>query len=791
MATQNSASVTITLFLLFLFPFPFVSTTQQNQIYIVDIIRDDNGDRIIHDIEHIHRSYLLSVKETEDEARASLVYSYKHTLNGFSAVLSPEEAKKLSEMEGVVSVRKSESGRYSLLTTRSWKFVGLEEPLKEEAINNHKKGTDLLAKAKYGQNIIVGMIDSGVWPESNSFRDEGMGPIPQRWKGICQNGTAFPSFLCNRKIIGARYYLQGYETVYGPLDEKQDYRSARDKDGHGTHTASIVAGRTVPAASAIGGFANGTASGGAPLARLAIYKACWPIKGKSKDLGNTCTDVDMLKAIDDAIEDGVDVLSVSIGYPKPIPYRDDVIARAALEATRKNVAVVCSAGNNGPSGRTLSNPAPWVITVAASTLDRTFLAPIVLHNGTIIEGRSITPMQMNSSFHKLVFAGDVENSSVAKNDSGYCLDGSLDAKKVKGKIVVCMRGKGMRLAKGLEVRRAGGVGLILGNNEAFGEDVPCDVHFVTATGVSYQNAMKLLQYLRSSNDPKALLLPGTTVLNTKPAPLMASFSSRGPNIVDPFVLKPDITAPGVDILAAWTEEDGPTRSDKDKRVVKYNLFSGTSMSCPHITAAATLLKAIHPTWTSAAIRSALITTASTTDNMGEPMKDETGKPATPFAYGSGHFQPLKASDPGLIYDSSYTDYILHTCSLGETQELKLNYHCPNPLPDPNNLNYPTIQIHRLNGTKKTVSRTVTNVGNPRSVYKFSAQSPKEYTILASPNVLEFEYVGQKKNFTITVMAKRGQLPARIESDEDQYYFGWYAWTHKHHVVRSTVAVSFL
>lgn len=190
-----------------------------------------------------------------------------------------------------------------------------------------------------------------------------------------------------RKIIGARYYLQGYETAYGPLDDQQDYKSARDKDGHGTHTASTVAGRTVSGASALGGFANGSASGGAPLARLAIYKACWPIRGQSKDLGNVCVDVDMLKAIDDGIEDGVDVLSISIGFQRPILYRDDVIARGALEATKKNIVVVCSAGNSGPLSRTLSNPAPWVITVAASTVDRVFFAPVRLGDGTIIEVR--------------------------------------------------------------------------------------------------------------------------------------------------------------------------------------------------------------------------------------------------------------------------------------------------------------------------------------------------------------------------------------------------------------------
>lgn len=188
-----------------------------------------------------------------------------------------------------------------------------------------------------------------------------------------------------RKIIGARYYLRGYESAFGPLNEEEDYKSARDKDGHGTHTSSIVGGRAVPKASAIGGFASGTASGGAPLARLAIYKACWPFKGQSKHEGNICTDIDLLKAIDDAIGDGVHVLSISIGFKMPIPYGDDVIAKSALHAVRNNIVVVCSAGNMGPLPHSLSNPAPWIITVGASTVDRSFLSPIKLSNATNIE----------------------------------------------------------------------------------------------------------------------------------------------------------------------------------------------------------------------------------------------------------------------------------------------------------------------------------------------------------------------------------------------------------------------
>ncbi|MED6133539.1 hypothetical protein PIB30_029233 [Stylosanthes scabra] len=769
---------------------PLASCTKNtNQIYIVEFGGYDETQTQLHD-ENFHRSYLLSVKkESEEEAKGSFLYSYKHSMNGFAALLSKEEAKKMSEMEGVVSVHKSKRRMYSLQTTRSWEFVGLEGPLNPnwgdyQESSSHQKinnGQDLLSRAKYGQHIIVGMIDNGVWPESKSFSDEGMGPVPQKWKGICQNGTAFNSSHCNRKIIGARYYLQGYESQFGPLNEVEDYKSARDKDGHGTHTASIVAGRAVPSASAIGGFANGTASGGAPMARIAIYKACWPIKGKSKDEGNVCTDVDLLKAMDDAIGDGVDVLSISIGYKTPIPYKEDVIGKAALHGIRKNIVVACSAGNSGPLPQSLSNIAPWIITVGASTVDRSFVAPIKLQDGTIIQGRSITPVHMENSFYPLVLAREVELPGLPAKDSGFCLDNSLDPNKAKGKIVVCMRGEGERLKKGLEVERAGGVGFILGNNEILGNDVPCDPHFIPATAVSYQNVLKLIHYINSSSNPMAYILPGTTVLNTKPAPSVASFSSRGPNGIDPNILKPDIIAPGVDILAAWSAEDGPTRMTyQDKRVVKYNIFSGTSMSCPHVSAAAILLKAIHPTWTSAAIRSALITTAGTIDNTGNPLTDETGNPATPFAI----------ADPGLVYDASYKDYLVYTCSFGVTQYFHATYNCPNSssLPEPTDLNYPSIQIHRLNGTKN-IKRTVTNVGKSSSVYMFSAKSPEEFSITATPNILEFNHVGQKISFNITVTAaKMGQIPNKY--GPARYYFGWYAWTHQNHVVRSQVAVSF-
>ncbi|VAH63730.1 unnamed protein product [Triticum turgidum subsp. durum] len=374
-------------FFLFLCLFSFFTasaSTKQGQVYIV-YLGEDAGAKSKGAILDDHHALLLSVKGSEEEARASLLYSYKHTLNGFAALLSEEEATKLSERTEVVSTFRSD-GRWSPHTTRSWEFVGLEEGLSQGW---------LPSGAHAGENVIVGMLDSGIWPESRSFSDEGLGPVPARWKGVCQEGDSFNSSSCNRKVIGARYYLKAYEAHNGRLNTTYAYRSPRDHDGHGTHTASTVAGRTVPGVAALGGFAAGTASGGAPLARLAIYKVCWPIPGPNPNIENTCFDADMLAAMDDAVGDGVDVMSVSIGSNgKPPRLPDDGIAMGALHAARRGVVVVCSGGNSGPAPATVSNLAPWILTVGASSIDRSFNSPIRLGNGMVIMGQTVTPYQL-------------------------------------------------------------------------------------------------------------------------------------------------------------------------------------------------------------------------------------------------------------------------------------------------------------------------------------------------------------------------------------------------------------
>ncbi|XP_047310554.1 subtilisin-like protease SBT5.6 [Impatiens glandulifera] len=764
-----------------------------DEVYIV-YFGQHSGEKTHYEIEDTHHSYLFSVKDSEEQARASLLYSYKHTINGFAALLTPNQASTLSELEEVVSVFRSYPRKHTMHTTRSWEFVGLDiEELDHDHLMNKPNATsdnhDLLMRARYGNGAIVGLLDNGVWPESKSFSDQQMGPIPNSWKGICQTGQDFESSHCNKKLIGARYYLKGYEQRYGPLNTTIDYRSPRDKDGHGTHTASTVGGQRVAEASALGGFALGTASGGAPLVHLAIYKVCWAIPHQGKEEGNTCFEEDMLAAIDDAIADGVNVLSISIGTSKPTSYEHDGIAIGALHAIKNDIVVACSAGNEGPTSGTSSNNAPWIITVGASSVDRAFTAPLTLGNGITLEGQTVTPYKMEKKMYPLVYAAQVSSNTVPKNATtdGQCLPGSLEPEKVKGKIVMCMRGQGTRVGKGYEVKRAGGVGFILGNSLANGAELTVDAHVLPATALDSESAIQILKYIYATENPTAYIAPAKTILNHKPAPFMAAFSSRGPNPITPDILKPDITAPGLNILAAWSEVSSPTKLEDDARRVKYNILSGTSMSCPHVAAAAALLKVIHPTWSSASIRSALITSAGLTNNKGMFLTDASGhKPADPFQFGSGHFRPTKAADPGLVYDASYTDYLLFLCSNGLTN-IDPSFKCPELSPSSNNLNYPSIAISKISNNETVIiNRTVTNMGDGKSVYLAKVRSPAGFSVNVSPSTLFFEGIGEKKTFTVTVRPRQG---GRKVDYNTQYSFGWLTWSDGVHIVRSPIAVS--
>ncbi|PAN28714.1 hypothetical protein PAHAL_5G174000 [Panicum hallii] len=754
---------------------------KQDQVYIVYLGGHAGVKAEEAILEDHHHALLLSVKGSEEAARASLLYNYKHTLNGFAAILSHEEATELSERSEVVSAFRSE-GRWAPHTTRSWQFLGFEEGLKGP------DGSDWLPSLdKSSADVIVGVLDSGIWPESRSFSDEGLGPVPARWKGACQGGESFSSSSCNRKIIGARYYLKAYEAHYNGLNTTYAFRSPRDHDGHGTHTASTVAGRTVPGVSALGGFAAGAASGGAPLARLAVYKVCWPIPGPDPNIENTCFEADMLAAMDDAVGDGVDVLSVSIGSTgAPMRFADDGIAVGALHAARRGVVVSCSGGNSGPKPATVSNLAPWMLTVGASSIDRAFDSPIKLGNGVAIMGQTVTSYQLpGNKPYPLVYAADAVVPGTPANVSNQCLPNSLSPDKVRGKIVVCLRGSGLRVEKGLEVKRAGGAAILLGNPPASGSEVPVDSHVLPGTAVSAADAKTILAYINSSSSPTAVLDPSRTVVDVRPSPVMAQFSSRAPNVLEPNILKPDITAPGLNILAAWSEASPPTKLDGDHRVVQYNIMSGTSMSCPHVSAAAVLLKAAHPDWSSAAIRSAIMTTATTNNAEGGPLMNGDGTIAGPMDYGSGHIRPRHALDPGLVYDASYEDYLLFACASAGSQ-LDPSVPCPARPAPPYQLNHPSVAVHGLNGSV-TVRRTVTHVGSGEARYTVAVAAPAGVSVEVSPRRLRFARPGEKKAFRIKMEAKAsGKGSGRVA--RGQFVAGSYAWSDGVHVVRSPIVV---
>ncbi|XP_074578386.1 subtilisin-like protease SBT5.6 isoform X1 [Curcuma longa] len=743
---------------------------QQRKVYVV-YLGEHKGLKTSEEILDDHHSLLLSVKNSKEEALDSIVYSYKHTINGFAALLTEEEARKLSNTEGVVSAFPSE-GRLTPHTTRSWQFIMQEEGFKV-------LDSDWVQKPK--KDVIIGMLDSGIWPESESFNDRGMSPPPKHWRGVCQEGDAFNSSHCNMKVIGARFYVKAYEAYHGALNRSTAFRSPRDNDGHGTHTASTAAGRPVAGVSALGGFARGTASGGAPFARLAVYKVCWPIPGPNPNLENTCFDADMLAAFDDAVADGVDVISVSIGaVGAPPTFAHDGIAIGALHAARRGIVVSCSAGNSGPMPSTVTNLAPWMITVAASSIDRAFDSPVLLGNGVSIMGQTVTPYALKSSVsYPLIFAGDAVVQGTPANVSGQCLPNSLDAKKVKGKIVTCLRGAGLRVAKGLEVKRAGGAAIILGNSVPNGNEIPVDAHVLAGTAVSSDSAIALLKYINSSSNPTAKITPARTVLHVSPAPVIASFSSRGPNRIAPNLLKPDVAAPGLNILAAWSGSSSPTKLEDDRRRVKYNIYSGTSMACPHVTAVAALLKSVHPKWSEAAIRSAIMTTATTEDSLGKPLTDASGQVVGQLVYGSGHIRPEHAIDPGLVYDASYEDYLLFACD-NSGDQLDPAVRCPRNMHDPFALNYPSIAVGTLYAPQ-TITRTVTNVGNGSAVYHVSVVEPKDVTVKVVPTVLKFEKIGQKKRFTVTLSVR-----GRFDVDYEE---GSYTWSDGIHVVRSPIVVS--
>ncbi|KAL1547833.1 subtilisin-like protease SBT1.8 [Salvia divinorum] len=707
----------------------------------------------------------LQALTSADSAADSILYTYDAAYHGFAAALTPEEAESLRQTDAVVGVY--EDTVYSLHTTRTPEFLGLE------AVDGKWAGHGLEELNQASQDVIVGVLDTGVWPESKSFADAGMPDVPARWRGECEAAADFnPKFHCNKKLIGARFFSRGYNMMAASGGKKES-KSPRDDDGHGTHTASTAAGSLVGNASLLG-YASGNARGMAPHARVAAYRVCW---------SSGCLGSDILAAMDRAIQDGVDVLSLSLGGGSA-PYPRDTIAIGAFAAMERGIFVSCSAGNSGPAKASLANVAPWIMTVGAGTIDRDFPAYATLGDGRKFTGVSLySGGGMGNKLVELVYNKGTNSSA------NLCMAGSLDPAAVRGKVVVCDRGISARVDKGAVVKEAGGIGMILANTAASGEELVADSHLLPAVAVGKKMGDLIRQYVKTARMPTAALSFGGTVLNVKPSPVVAAFSSRGPNMVTPQILKPDVIGPGVNILAAWSGAVGPTGLEKDTRKTQFNIMSGTSMSCPHISGLAALLKAAHPTWSPGAIKSALMTTAYTLDNSNSPLRDAADYSlSTPWAHGAGHVDPQKALSPGLVYDASPDDYVAFLCSLGYTVEMvqvvakRPNVTCSRKFRDPGQLNYPSFSV--LFGKSRVVryTRELTNVDVAGSVYKVAVEAPKNVVVTVKPATLAFKKVGDKQRYTATFVSAKGSGASRNE-------FGSITWKNEQHQVRSPVSYS--
>ncbi|KAL5742192.1 hypothetical protein ACOSP7_028924 [Xanthoceras sorbifolium] len=689
-----------------------------------------------------------------EKARRSTVHHYHKSFRGFSAVLTPEEADSLSKKRSVVSVFESKS--YQLQTTRSWNFM------LEQVRSGSSKGLFSQHRNQIGapnRDVIVGHFDSGVWPESNSFSDHGFGPVPNYFRGQCIPGDQFPSNTCNRKMIGARYYYQGYEATFGPLerDGRTFYRSARDDYKHGTHTASIAVG--LPTALQD----NQIIQGGAPGARLSVYKICW---------FDRCETADALKAYDDAIRDNVDVITLSICSQTPENYFEDAFAIGAYHAFKNGIVVVAAAGNGlDRSLGSVVNVAPWMITVAASTIDRDFISYIRLGTGDTIQGYGMNYNVLRGSYPLVVYTSTYPQSR-------YCA--TLNPAYTYNRIVVCYMAAGDDNieAKAEIVRQAGGVGMII-VNEGDARRLQFANSALPVSVIGQQQGWQLEQYITTRSNPFATILPTEGLINTRPAPKMAYFSKQGPNVITPDLIKPDITAPGFNIFAAY-----PGGANV------LGVESGTSMATPHVTGVAAIIKATNKRWSVAAIKSAIMTTAFLHDNTGQPIQSDSG-PATPFDFGSGHLEPDLAFSPGLVYDFDENDVIDFLCYhiRDNNDYYKLsnmagrNVACKSPPVPPYQLNYPSIAISSLD-KPISVRRTVTFVasGNNPRVYRVSMEYPSGVDVTVEPTVLDFSHGQKSLSYTLHF------TPRRIAPGY-AYTFGSITWSDGHqHAVRSPIVV---
>jgi subtilisin family serine protease len=641
----------------------------------------------------------------EATSGGKLVHRYNKIFNGASIVLAEETIEAVAALDGVTGVYLDEV--YQLDTDESPGYIGA--PALWSALGG---------QGVAGEGIVVGVIDSGVWPEHPSFADPDPAgnpyPAPPGGPFDCEFGnTAWnpddAPFTCNNKLIGAYEFMDTYKVVRG-LDVNE-FDSARDSDGHGSHTSSTAAGNAGVEASILG-TSFGMVSGIAPRAHIIMYRACGGPTG-------SCFVSDSAAAVEQAILDGVDVINFSIGGGTS-PY-SDIVSLAFLSAYDNGVFVACSAGNSGPGANTVGHREPWTTTAAATTQSRAFEGHIDL---TADNGDTL-------SLAGVSIGGYVTGDLVLGGDYGDVLCGSIDGVNpfppgtfTSDQIVVCQRGIVARVEKSANVQAAGGGGLILYNPTV--NSLNADNHFVPTVHIDDAAGTTLLDFLGTHTGVEGSLEGGIKTLGQ--GDVMAAFSSRGGAGQELGVSKPDIAAPGVMIMAGQTPLPAfPFLSGAGAPGQYFHALNGTSMSSPHIAGSGALLRALHPEWTPGQIKSALMTTAWA-DGI---VKEDAVTPADPFDYGSGRVDLNESGTPGATISATAVDFIAHENDLWNT-------------------NYPSLYIPMMPGVM-TVQRTLHSELAKNAVWKTSVDAPMDVTIDVPTTILV--KAGQDATFDITVDAR--------------------------------------
>ena len=712
-----------------------------------------------------YRSYLRKRQDTVAARIGSTPDErYEVGVNAFTAEITGQQAATLARTDGVVSVHRNTLRRVPD-DKKSVDFLGLSG---SDGVWSKLGGPD-----QAGRGVVVGVIDSGIWPESDSFAGEPLRAsspqqasgraryVPTRsgetvtmrksdggtFTGRCQAGEEFTVDDCNSKIVGARYFGDAWLDEV-PAERRDDVVSPRDGEGHGSHTASIAAGnRGVRAVVDDRDF--GRISGVAPAAKIAAYKVLWQAEDATE---SGAYDSDILAAIDAAIGDNVDVINFSISSA------DDPTAPvqlAFLAAASAGIFVATSAGNSGPGVSTVQSTSPWVTTVGAHSI-APYYGTVTLGDGRAHAGIS-TSVDEPVGPARLVNGTAVAAAGQTAANANACAPGSLDPARTAGTIVVCARGVVERIVKSAEVERAGGVGMVLTNPTP--NTLDADLHSVPTVHVDPPASAAITAYAATAG-ATATLTEGNETSSELTYPQIATFSARGPSVgTGGDTLKPDLVAPGVSILGAVAP---PSNDGRD-----FGFLSGTSESAPQVAGLATLWlgAGVRPTWSPMAIKSALMTTAA-------DLVDGSGRRATdPFAQGAGRVVPDRMFAPGLVYPAGPSDWLSYLEGLGMDTRSRARAI------DPSDYNSPSIAIGRLVGTQ-TVTRRVTAVTAGR--YRVEARVPG-VAVAVSPSVLDFSHAGQTRTFRVTF--------TRSAADFDRAATGFLTWRGKGGTVRIPLAVT--